>query len=69
VDEFLGKTGIMHLQKFNDDNGNLFIWGASRSQYLVEGKAYLVTGTIKAHKEYKNVRQTALTRCKVVEVG
>jgi len=60
--------GVMHLQKFNDDNGNLFIWGASRPQYLEQGKVYQVTGTIKAHKEYKGVRQTALSRCKTKEV-
>jgi hypothetical protein len=60
--------GVTHLQKFNDDNGNLFVWGASRWQDLEEGKKYLVSGTIKAHKDYKGIKQTVITRCKVRNV-
>lgn len=31
------------------------------------GKKYLIKGTIKAHDEYRNVKQTVVTRCKVVD--
>lgn len=33
------------------------------------GETYTITGTIKAHEEYKGERQTALTRCKVQKGG
>ena len=60
--------GVVHFQNFKDDNGNLFVWAASRNQGLDAGQEYKVTGTIKQHKEYKDIKQTILTRCKVGKV-
>ena len=50
---------------FEDENGNTFIWVTSASKDFEENKTYTVKGTIKAHKEYKGVKQTNLTRCRV----
>lgn len=52
---------------FKDSRGNVFKW--STSQGLLEGSDYEVTGRIKAFDEYKGVKQTVLTRCKVEEIG
>jgi hypothetical protein len=60
--------GAVHLHRFLDENGNIFIWQASRFTFFTEDALYNVRGTIKRHKEYKEMKQTILTRCKVVEV-
>ena len=31
------------------------------------GQKYLIKGTVKSHNEYKNVKQTVITRCKVLD--
>lgn len=31
------------------------------------GHKYLMKGTVKAHNEYKGVKQTVITRCKVLD--
>lgn len=54
----------MHI--LEDGDGHLFKWSTS-SNRLDEGKTYSVTGTIKSHEEYKGVKQTVLTRCKVIK--
>jgi len=66
---FDSSWGTVHLHRFIDEaTGNIFIWQASRFSYMVEDKTYQVKGTIKKHKDYKDVKQTILTRCKVEEV-
>lgn len=56
--------GESYLYKFTDDSGNIYIWWASRSVNDPE-KVTQVTGTVKAHSEFRDVKQTVLTRCKV----
>lgn len=58
-----GAYGTTFLHLMSDQAGNAFKWMAS-SECLDEGKAYIITGTVKDHKEYKGVKQTSLTRCK-----
>lgn len=55
--------GISYLYKFFDVNGNVFMW--STSNCLDLEKVETVTGTVKDHKEYKGLKQTWITRCKV----
>ena len=50
---------------FVDEHGNVFNWFTSRKIGEV-GDAVSVMGTIKNHNEFKGVKQTALTRCKVL---
>ena len=42
--------------------GKNFNW----AEYEV-GQKYLIKGTVKSHNEYKNVKQTVITRCKVLD--
>jgi len=62
---FEGYYGVVHLHKFVAEDGNVFIWQASRFIAFTEDALYNVKGAIKQHKEYKNIKQTILTRCKV----
>jgi len=55
--------GYTHLYKMTDTAGNVLIWKASK--VINENQITTVTGTIKEHTEYKNVKQTVLTRCRV----
>ena len=69
-------TKFVHT--FADENGNKFVWKTSNSvgrwvgdadeQYwetFQEGETVHLRGTIKAHDEYKDEKQTILTRCKL----
>lgn len=55
--------GWTYINKFVDADGNIIIWKTSRSDF--EDCTKLV-GTVKEQKEYRNIKQTVLTRCKVV---
>ena len=48
-----------------DDSGNVAIWFTSAGDMEV-GKTYRIKGTIKEHSEYKEIKQTILSRCKVI---
>ncbi len=60
-----GDWGTRHRYGFMTTDGNSVIWWASSNQRLYVGSTYTVTGTIKTHEEYREVRSTVLTRCKV----
>ena len=50
----------MHIR--NDADGNEYVWTTAAKSW-VEGSVKTIRGTIKDHKEYKNTKQTVLTRC------
>lgn len=54
--------GIVKIYKLIDKSGNVFTW--KTTSYLENPKK--ITGTVKAHNEYRGVKQTELTRCRVV---
>lgn len=55
--------------KLKDDEGRLFRWNASGyNEEMEAGKHYLLTATIKDHKEYNDVTNTLLTRCQGFEL-
>lgn len=56
-------VGFMHVYQDKDDN--VFVWSTTKMQGI-EGKTYSMKCTIKDHDEYKGVRQTKITRCKIV---
>ena len=61
---FYGHTDIV---KFKDADGNLFTWFAtalSTDDMLEHGDRMSIKGTIKKHEEYRDVKQTVMTRCK-----
>lgn len=63
-----------HVFKWSSANGNYKVvydktanfGGTEYVEYEV-GHKYLIKGTIKAHDEYKGVKQTVITRCKVLD--
>ena len=59
-----GNYGMTFLYKFVDDQGNVFIWYASRGIEVKDGMT--LKATVKDHNEREGVKQTILTRCKLV---
>jgi hypothetical protein len=57
-----GFYGLRTLIRFLDPEGNVAIWFAtgSREQEFEAGKTYRLKATVKAHEDYKGVRQTVL---------
>lgn len=52
------------LYQFVDNDGNIFVWKTQK--YLdEEAELQTITGTVKAHNIYRDIKQTELTRCKV----
>lgn len=63
--EFATAYGMSAIVLMKDEAGNIFKWFTSRNTLEV-GKTYRVKATVKAHEEYKGIKQTSLTRCKAV---
>lgn len=63
-------TQTMYAHNFKDDDGNVMVWktGTYPEALSEDGKRILLKGTVKEHSEYKDEKQTVLTRCKVQEV-
>lgn len=57
--------GYKWVYTFEDENGNLFTWFTTVQQAVSCDDVVSLTGTIKAHVEYKGARTTQLTRCKL----
>lgn len=57
-----GAYGTTYLYKFTDEQGNVYIWYASRGIETHDGMT--LKGTVKDHNERDGVKQTVLTRCK-----
>ena len=55
--------GMTYMFKIIDDEGNVFTW--KTSNYPEFEKFNTLKGTVKAHSEFRNEKQTELTRCKV----
>lgn len=76
VDRFGGYgTDTMYIHTFKDADGNKLIWKTTKAlgtwledgtwQKHEYGNPVDLTGTVKEHKEYRDEKQTALTRCKM----
>ena len=55
----------MYVHTFRDDAGNALVWKTSSGLGIEAGERVHLKGTIKDHSEYKDEKQTVLTRCKV----
>ena len=60
--------GYKWVYTFEDESGNLFTWFTTVQQAVSCDDVVSLTGTIKAHVEYKGARTTQLTRCKLETV-
>jgi len=58
--------GSSFMYLFRDENGNVVKW-TTTSGGLDIGTTYAIKGTVKEHAEYKGIKQTVLTRCKVLK--
>lgn len=71
--------GQSKLMKFKDEAGNILVWFASgdTSGFEVKedngmfadaiGKTFRIKGTVKKHEEYNGVKQTIITRVKIIK--
>lgn len=58
-------TDTMYVHTFRDDHGNALTWKTSNGLGIEAGSQVHLKGTIKDHSEYRDEKQTVLTRCKV----
>ena len=66
-----GMYGTKYLHKFRTENGEIITWfatGYAGAAKKDEGRTHTIKGTVKKHEDYKRVKQTILTRCKLVVV-
>lgn len=56
--------GVTFLYEFVTEEGNILIWKTGK-WINDEAKITTIKGTIKAHNEFRGVKQTELTRCQV----
>ena len=61
-----GAYGTSTVHIMHDDFENVYVW-ITAAKTLSAGTAYLIRGSVKDHKVFKGVKQTVLTRCKVME--
>lgn len=62
------KYDTVYIHSFRDENGNEIIWKTTNNIYNDKDTEMIITGTVKGYKEYKGIKQTILTRCKLEEV-
>jgi hypothetical protein len=72
---FEGAYGYQYILLFRDEENHVFVWKTTNgnlgknfnwAEYEV-GQKYLIKGTVKSHDEYRGVKQTVITRCKVLD--
>lgn len=59
--------GTMYIHTFKDSDDNIFVWKTTSNSLLgfSDNEKVKVRCTIKEHDEYRGIKQTVLTRCKV----
>lgn len=57
-------TSVTYIWKIIDKDGNVFTWKTSKWMDE-ENPPRSIKGTVKEHKEFRDVKQTELTRCKI----
>lgn len=62
----MNNFGESTIHTFEDEDENIFVW-MTNAKCLEEGHSYKITGTVKEHATYKNIKQNILTRCRVIE--
>lgn len=60
--------GTVVIFKITDENGNILIWKTTSFVDVDNNVTVNVTGTVKEHNEYRDEKQTVLTRCKIREL-
>lgn len=60
---YYGET--TYIYRFEDINGNVVVWKSGKYLDMNDGDECTIVGTVKELKEYKGIKETVLTRCKV----
>ncbi|MDD3020908.1 MAG: hypothetical protein PHX61_08030 [Alphaproteobacteria bacterium] len=60
---FETEWGVTRIYKFIDEAGNVFIW--KTGTFIENEEINILVGTVKEHSEFKGIKQTVLTRCKL----
>lgn len=60
-------TQTKSIYIFTDENGNQLTWNTTACIEAAAGDQVKLRGTIKAHREYKGIKQTELQRCKITK--
>lgn len=60
-------TDTMWVYTFRTEDGNALVWKTTKCVDMEDGDKIILKGTIKEHSEYKDERQTVLTRCKITK--
>ena len=68
-------TETVYIHTFKDEAGNKIVWKTTSTisywdedgnlAYYEEGEKVRLRGTVKEHSEYKDEKQTVLTRCRI----
>lgn len=61
----------MYIHTFKDADGNVLVWKTGRGLSDIDlsyGEMVEIKGTVKQHSEYKDEKQTVLTRCKITKM-
>ena len=56
-----GYYGFVAIYNMVDENDNKIVWKTN------DDKSYLIKGTVKDHSEWKNIKQTNISRVKIIE--
>lgn len=65
IDGYGGQPAFIYI--FHDASGNTLKWKSSW-RYIAKDDVIILQGTVKSQDIYKDVKQTVMTRCKVLEV-
>lgn len=63
ITSYQTQWGWTIVWKITDEEGNVYIWKTGND---IPEDVKVIKGTVKAHNEYRETKQTELTRCKVV---
>lgn len=61
-----GAYGTTYIYIMEDKDGNIFTWKTNKDIEKENNVFFNIKGTVKEHDEYKDEKQTVLTRCKVI---
>jgi len=67
INGFDTKWGWCVVIKLLSVDGNVFTWFTSTEPDLEVGNSYVLKGTVKNHDDYKGIKQTILSRCKIMQ--
>lgn len=62
---FQGRFGYSKVYTFRTEDGNILTWFSTVEVEKEPGDQFTLVGTVKDHTEYKGVKNTVLSRCKI----